>query len=397
MGQIALLDEADGVVARRNPFNLNGKTVRFLPSPDSSKYRVEVAADSYDSASADSGTPVVGLGDDDSREIPIPFGFPFFGSLRRSVHLNSDGNVTFGAGDAEITDRSLGRFLSGPSRIAGLFRDLDPSRAGAVKVLNQSNRVVISWAGVPEYRDSGTGPLQTFQLRLYNDGTIEIAYANVNTTDAVTGITPGGFKGEPSLVSFLNSASGAEYTSSVAERFSGTESVDIFSAAQKFYRTHEDAYDYLVIYNTMSIPADTSAVAYEVTVRNSRSGYGDPKTDVGIQAGSQKRLQAILNMGPLSQYPKDPGAKVPARLSVGDTPLTVIAHETGHLFLAYTSVEDESGNLPMLGFQSAHWNFLFNSEASLLEGNRIQDNGVASRHDSKRRRPSKDILRSINI
>ena len=150
----------------------------------------------------------------------------------------------------------------------------------------------------------------------------------------------------------------------MAERFSGADSVDIFSAAQKFYRNHEDSYDYLVIYNTMSIPADTSAVAYEVTVRNSRSGYGDPKTDVGIQAGSQKRLQAILNMGPLTQYPKDPGAKVPARLSVGDTPLTVIAHETGHLFLAYVSVEDESGNLPMLGFQSAHWNFLFNSEAA---------------------------------
>ena len=158
----------------------------------------------------------------------------------------------------------------------------------------------------------------------------------------------------------------------------GTESVDIFAAAQKFYRTHQDSYDYLVIYNTMGVAADTSAVAYEVTVRNTRSGYGDVKTDVGAQAGSQKRLQAILNMGPLSQYPKDPTAKVPARLSVGDTPLTVIAHETGHLFLAYASVEDQDGNFPMLGHQSAHWNFLFNSEASLLEGNRIQDNGAGA-------------------
>ena len=161
----------------------------------------------------------------------------------------------------------------------------------------------------------------------------------------------------------------------MAERFSGTDSVDIFAAAQKFYRNHQDSYDYLVIYNTMG-SWRTSAVAYEVTVRNSRSGYGDAKTDVGAQAGSQKRLQAILNMGPLSQYPKDPNAKVSARLSVGDTPLTVVAHETGHLFLAYASVEDDGGNRPMLGYQSAHWNFLFNSEASLLEGNRIQDNGA---------------------
>jgi hypothetical protein len=31
---------------------------------------------------------------------------------------------------------------------------------------------------------------------------------------------------------------------------------------------------------------------------------------------------------------------------------------------------------PMLGRQLAHWSFLFNSEASFLEGNRIQDNGA---------------------
>jgi len=29
----------------------------------------------------------------------------------------------------------------------------------------------------------------------------------------------------------------------------------------------------------------------------------------------------------------------------------------------------------MLGTQLAHWAFTFNSEASLLEGNRIRDNG----------------------
>jgi uncharacterized protein (TIGR03437 family) len=376
LGNIAHLDDADGVVARRNPFNLDGRTLRFLPSPGARSYRVEVDAGSYVPVP---GAPVAGLDDDDSREFMLPFAFPFFGSERRSFHLNSDGNITFGAGDAAITDRSLGRFLSGPARIAPLFRDLDPTHASTgITVLNESNRTVISWVEVPEFRDSGTGPLQTFQLRLYSDGKIEIAYSAVNTTDAVAGITPGGLQGEPSLVSFLSGATGAEYTSSVAERFSGTESVDIFSAAQKFYRTHQDSYDYLVIYNTMDVAADTSAVAYEVTVRNTRNGYGDTKTDVGMQAGSQKRLQAILNMGPLSQYPKDPNAKVSARLSVGDTPLTVIAHETGHLFLAYASVEDQDGNFPMLGYQSAHWNFLFNSEASLLEGNRIRDNGAGA-------------------
>src|SRR5215467_7401944 len=33
----------------------------------------------------------------------------------------------------------------------------------------------------------------------------------------------------------------------------------------------------------------------------------------------------------------------------------------------------------MLGYQNAHWSFLFNSEASLLEGERILDLGPAAK------------------
>lgn len=379
LGNIAHLDESDGVIARRNPFNLNLKTLRFVPVGNTQKYRYELAADTYDTSAAQAGTLLSGIGDDDSREVTIPFAFPFFGTEWRSVHINSDGNVSFGAGDVAVTDRSLGRFLAGPPRIAALFRDLDPTKATTgIKILSEPNRVVISWVAVPEYRDSGTGPLETFQLRLFSDGKIELAYSGASTTDAIAGITPGGMWGDPSIISFLNGTTGTEYTSSVAERFSGSESVDIFAAAQKFYRNHDDSYDYLVIYNNLGIAADVSAVAYEVTVRNQRSGYGDVKTDVGEQAGSQKRLQAILNMGPLTQYPTDPNSRVPARFSVGDTPLSVLAHETGHLFLAYASIVDELGNKPLLGAQMAHWDFKFNSEASLLEGNRIQDNGAGA-------------------
>jgi hypothetical protein len=75
-----------------------------------------------------------------------------------------------------------------------------------------------------------------------------------------------------------------------------------------------------VIYNALSIPASSGAVAFETTVRNNRSGYGDEKVDVGDEAGSGRRLQAILNMGPLDQYPADPTAVVPARMTSKDTP-----------------------------------------------------------------------------
>jgi uncharacterized protein (TIGR03437 family) len=161
----------------------------------------------------------------------------------------------------------------------------------------------------------------------------------------------------------------------VAERFSTEEELDIFTAAQKFYLNHEDAYDYLVFFNNFNLGADSGAVAYEVTVRNDRSGYGDVPVNVGAVTGSRKRLLAIMNMGHLAQYPVDPKAVAPARWTSGDTTLSILGHEAGHLFLAYASVSDDGAASPMLGRQTAHWAFTFNSEASLLEGNRIQDNG----------------------
>jgi uncharacterized protein (TIGR03437 family) len=167
----------------------------------------------------------------------------------------------------------------------------------------------------------------------------------------------------------------------VAERFGNTLDIDIVTVAQRFYQTHEDAYDYLVIYNNMDIPAASGAVAYENTIRSSSTGYGSEPRDDGGLYGSASRLQAILNMGNLRQFPVDPNALVPARAQAGDTPLTTIAHETGHLFLAYASIPDPNNpaNEPMLGYQNSHWSFLFNSEASLLEGEHILDLGASAK------------------
>ena len=130
---------------------------------------------------------------------------------------------------------------------------------------------------------------------------------------------------------------------------------------------------------TSGIPAGSSALAWEMTVRNDRTGYGDILVDDGKEYGSASRLQAVMNMGPLGQYPADTSGKVGGRGQVtGDTPLTILAHEAGHLFLAYVSVRDpeNAAALPMLNnVNFAHWSFYFNSDASYLEGNRIRDDG----------------------
>lgn len=381
IGNIAILEDGDGVVERMNSFNLNGRTIAFQPvNQTAARYRFETREASYDAGAAAAGTPLTGLADDDAREVALPFRFPFFGASYQSVYVNSDGNLTFGSGDTATTERSLGRMSGGQPRIAGLFRDLDPSQSsGGVRVLADASRVVVSWVSVPEFQDIGTGMPQTFQIRLYPDGGIQLAYSNVNTLEAVVGISPGSGLGTTSLVSFAGGSS-EEFSATIAERFTDVTEVDIVTAARKFFATHEDAYDYLVIFNNLGIAASSGAVAYEVTLRNQRSGYGDDVIDVGSVVGSASRLQSIMNMGPLSQYPDDPNSVVTARYTSRDTPLTVLGHEAGHLFLAFASIRDpnDASARPMLGRQSAHWNFAFNSEASFLEGNRIQDNGPGS-------------------
>ena len=68
---------------------------------------------------------------------------------------------------------------SGPPRIAGLFRDLDPSRSSkGVYVLSEGGRFVVSWVQVPEFEEVGVGVPLTFQIRLFPDGKIEFAYGS---------------------------------------------------------------------------------------------------------------------------------------------------------------------------------------------------------------------------
>ena len=376
VGEIAVMDDSGGLVARLNEFNLDRKTLVFTPATaGASRYRFSVTDDSYDAGAASAGARLEGLEDDDAREIELRFAFPFFGTTYRRVYVNSDGNLTFGESDTAITERSLGRMTAGPPRIAGLFRDLDPSMSrNGVTVLSGPDQLVVSWVAVPEYREAGIGPVQTFQIRLSASGKIEFAYAGINTTSALVGISPGRLQGPTSVVTFLE-GSGEEYAATVAERFGRDNEIDVVAAAQKFYQSHEDAYDYLVFFNTLGISAGGTAVSYELTVRSRDLGTGDPPVDVGAQFGSPRRLRAVLNLGPLSQFPDNPNEFVSGRVLSRDTPITILAHEAGHLFLAYASIRDpqDPEARPMLGYQQAHWAFTFNSEASLAEGNRIRD------------------------
>ncbi|MBL8178872.1 MAG: hypothetical protein JNK48_29635 [Bryobacterales bacterium] len=375
-GNIAVMYDSAGIVSRRNPFNLSSKGITFTPASEFTRYRFTTQDSAFDELAASGGARLDGLDDDDTRRVDLPFAFPFYGQSWSSLWINSDGNVTFGEGDSQPVTKTIGLLSGGPPRIAPIFADLDPSRTqGGVRFYADPAKAVITWFEVPEF--GVTSRTNTIQLRIYPDGRIETAYPSVSVANGVTGIAPGRATGSTELVSFFQGST-ADFSAAVAERFTSTEALDTVLLAQRFYEQHDDAYDYIAVYNNLGIFARSASVATELTVRSTwRSGFGDTVVDAGRQYGSANRLQAMLTMGPLSNYSPDPYGPVPLRGSTGDTPLSILAHEVGHLFLALASIRDEANAQarPMLTSDLAHWSAVFNAEASFIEGNRIVDRG----------------------
>lgn len=369
-GDIAVMDASGGVLAEPNPFNLDGRSLMF--QRETRGLRLVESPNAFSRAEAEAGTALP-LGDDDAALVSLNQFYPFFAPYDY-IWVHSDGNITFWEPDAATAARSLGRLAGGPPRIAPLFADLDPSAGGSVRVFHAENYVTVTWLDVPQYSSSGFGPKQRFQLRLHNSGSIEFLYDSVTLSDAVVGISPGRLTSPLEVVPLADSL-GVLFVSGVAERFGSSSAIDIVRTAQRFYETHDDAYDYLVIFNTMGVAVAPGALANMTPVRTRAKGIGDELMDAGAEFGSRYRLQAVLNMGPASTYPADPYSPVGFRGRItGDNTMTLLGHEAGHLFLALASVRDGNSR-PMLGSQNAHWSFNFNSEASLLEGNRIEDRG----------------------
>ncbi len=90
IGNVAIIEDGDGVVEKLNQFDLNGATLTFTPvGGGGTRYRYAYSGLGYDGNAATQGSPVVALGDDDARVFTLPFAFQFYGATYRQVFLNS--------------------------------------------------------------------------------------------------------------------------------------------------------------------------------------------------------------------------------------------------------------------------------------------------------------------
>jgi hypothetical protein len=137
-------------------------------------------------------TAPLDLGDDDAAEVTftsMTSGFELFGTTYTELNVGSNGVCTLGAGNANTGYAEGAAGLFAYPTVAPLWDDFDPTAGGSVTYDEWPNRVVVTFDSVPQYGD--TAP-NSFQLVLWDDGHINMAWLGVAAPDGAIGVTDGG-------------------------------------------------------------------------------------------------------------------------------------------------------------------------------------------------------------
>jgi hypothetical protein len=367
VGEIAVIPDEGDIVLPPNTYDLQNLGLRFTRN-SSGGYDVRRFEASLRSGL---GTRVT-LTDDDSAASTVPFAFQFYGTTETAAFVNSDGNITFEDADKSSAERNVARLLTGPPRVSPFLADLDPSTGnGRVFVNAASDRYTVTWCNVRGFDSQKT---TTVQATLLPSGVIEMIFgATITLGDAIVGLSPG-LTGDFQPVNLSDAGPTTGGAAAVGERFASQPQLDLVALTVKFYRTHPDNYDQLVFWT--DAPLVTDAFAYETTVKNEIQGIGVDTYDLAADFGSAGRLRSLVVMDWLGKYPDNPSQKF---LGENNT-LSLIGQESGHRWLAFMDFRDHTGarSDAILGRDLAHWSFFFDSDASVMEGNDIEDLGGGS-------------------
>ena len=166
-------------------FDMDGMSVTFTPHTNIDQYRACAEPITQLPTDPNTGT-VVSLSDDDSEAMSAPGGVVLYGETYTSLHICSNGRVTFNGGSTDYTE-SIGEHFSMPG-ISMLWDDLHPGNGGTVRYAQLVDRVAVTFNGVPEYSSTGSN---TFQCELFFDGVIRLSWLGIDSTDNIVGLSAG--------------------------------------------------------------------------------------------------------------------------------------------------------------------------------------------------------------
>lgn len=378
VGDVAVIEDDGSIVMPPSKFDLKNRSFLYIPeeggyriSGERVPYNPEVGARLNFFFGVDGE---LGAGKNDGyRQISVPTTpFTFYGVSYDTINVGINGYITFGGGDTAARG-SVVSLASGPPRIAALWADLDVSSKGAIYYNRFSDRHLISWEGAKELPAGGAN---TFQVTLFDDGRIGIAYKKIKSRAALVGLAPGGAPEEAEPIDFSDPPTEV-LTSAFYETFSKQKRLDLPQLTRAFYSEHPDQFDTLFVWT--DFPFDNGlGVARAFNVRNDIRGIGLRLFDRSETYGSS-RLSTLLSMGDIANnWPSDPQAHV-----VGlNSAVSIVCHEQGHRWLSYVHFDAEHDiKDDLLGRERAHWSFLMDTRtedngsfSSLMEGNSWREN-----------------------
>ena len=185
-GDLILVELDQGAVVAANPFDLEGRTLRF--TPDGGGYRVRNLPLRWD---ADFGPRL-----DGSEVVLDAFSFPMSGSSWSAFSVGRTGTISLGA---DAPGSLVGRFAELREAASGIVGTvpviaafLKPRLSGPRWVKELADRVVVTWelthpvGGIFDVTFEPT--VNRFQAVLHRDGTIELSYQEVAAEDAIVGV-----------------------------------------------------------------------------------------------------------------------------------------------------------------------------------------------------------------
>jgi hypothetical protein len=167
-------------------FDLDFHRVEF--NPDGSYDYYSACTEPIDALPTDpSGGTVLDLWNDDYATISLSGrSFVLYGQAYPQIYIGSNGYITFTRGDT-CMDASSCYYLI--PRVSGLFADLVPDFGdGSISYKLLDDRIAVTWQNV---RWGYTGGPNTFQIELYFDGRIVLAYLDMPCNTAYVGLSSG--------------------------------------------------------------------------------------------------------------------------------------------------------------------------------------------------------------
>ncbi|MCZ6836643.1 MAG: S8 family serine peptidase [Planctomycetota bacterium] len=168
-------------------FDLDRTSMLFIPTASVDFYNAcQVPVSGLPRSTENAFT--MAMPDDASLEVFLIDGrtIPFYGVSYNSIHVGSNGYVTFGAGDSARHESFIQHFSL--PRIAMLFDDLNPDARGRVSYEQLDDRFVVTFEDIPQF---GSLNNNTFQFELFFTGELRLTWFGIDAMTGLAGLSDG--------------------------------------------------------------------------------------------------------------------------------------------------------------------------------------------------------------